>query len=64
MAVPELIPVDTAESDDYTSCHEDDRTPQSPVSPSNTLAENYFRDIGDLICSPGTHLTVAQITLT
>ena len=53
VTVPESIPVDTAESDDSTSCHEDHMTPQSPVSPSNTLAENYSRDIGDPICNPG-----------
>ena len=60
MAVPESIPVDTVESDDYTSCNEGDMTPQSPASPSNTFAETYSRDIGDLICNPGTRLTVAQ----
>ena len=57
MAVPESIPIDTAESEDSTSCHEDDMTPQSPASPSNTFAETYSRDIGDLIFNPGTALS-------
>ena len=60
MAEPESIPVDTAENDDYTSCNEDDMTPQSPASPRNTFAKTYSRDIGDLICNPGTRFTVAQ----
>ena len=42
VAVFESIPVYTAESFDSTSY---DMTPQSPVSPSITLAENYCRYI-------------------
>ena len=55
MAVPESIPVDTAESEDSTSCHEDDMTSQSPA------AETYSRDTSDLICNLGTRPTEAQI---
>ena len=35
-------------------------TPQSPENPSNTFAETYSRDIGNLICNPGTRFTEAQ----
>ena len=61
VAVFESIPVYTADSDDSTSY---DMTPQSPVSPSITLAENYCCYNSDPISSQGIHLTEAQILLT